>query len=114
MGELRGIEMPEEVVVLGGHIDSWDVGQGAMDDAGGCVAAWQAVKLMKDLGLRPRRTVRVVMWTNEENGLRGGNAYRDAHQDELKNHVLAMESDSGVFQAVRIWLHRFGPRPGNH
>jgi len=98
VGELRGSEKPEEVVVLGGHIDSWDVGQGAMDDAGGCVAAWQAVKLMKDLGLRPRRTVRVVMWTNEENGLRGGNAYRDAHQDELKNHVLAMESDSGVFK----------------
>ena len=98
VGELRGSEKPEEVVVLGGHIDSWDVGQGAMDDAGGCVAAWQAVKLMKDLGLRPRRTVRVVMWTNEENGLRGGKAYRDAHQDELKNHVLAMESDSGVFK----------------
>ncbi len=98
VGELRGSEKPEEVVVLGGHIDSWDVGQGAMDDAGGCVAAWQAVKLMKDLGLRPRRTVRVVMWTNEENGLRGGNAYHDAHQDELKNHVLAMESDSGVFK----------------
>ena len=60
-----------------------------MDDGGGCVAAWQAVKLMKDLGIRPKRTVRVVLWTNEENGLRGGNAYRDAHMDELKDHILA-------------------------
>ena len=69
-----------------------------MDDGGGCVAAWQAVKLIKDLGLRPKRTIRVVMWTNEENGLRGGNAYRDAHMDELEDHVLAMESDAGVFK----------------
>ncbi|MDX1547482.1 MAG: M28 family metallopeptidase [Rhodothermales bacterium] len=98
VAELVGRERPEEVVVLGGHIDSWDVGQGAMDDAGGCVAAWQAVKLLKDLGLRPRRTIRVVLWTNEENGLRGATAYRDAHADELDRHVLAIESDAGVFK----------------
>jgi carboxypeptidase Q len=98
MGEITGSEFPNEVIVLGGHIDSWDVGQGAMDDAGGCVAAWQAVKMMIDLGIRPKRTIRVVMWTNEENGLRGGNAYRDAHIDELDNHILAMESDAGVFK----------------
>ncbi|MAG21540.1 MAG: carboxypeptidase [Candidatus Marinimicrobia bacterium] len=98
VAELVGREKPEEIVVLGGHIDSWDVGQGAMDDGGGCVAAWQAVKLMQDLGLRPRRTVRVVLWTNEENGLRGGNGYRDAHREELDNHILAMESDAGVFK----------------
>jgi carboxypeptidase Q len=85
------------VVVLGGHIDSWDITPGAMDDAGGCVAAWEAVRLMARLGLRPRRTVRVVLWTNEENGLRGANAYRDAHRGELANHVLAIESDAGVF-----------------
>jgi carboxypeptidase Q len=97
VAELRGRELPDEVVVLGGHIDSWDVAPGAMDDAGGCVAAWEAVRLMARLGLRPRRTVRVVLWTNEENGLRGGNAYRDAHRDELPNHVLAIESDEGVF-----------------
>ena len=100
VAELRGGERPEEVVVLGGHIDSWDVGQGAMDDAGGVVAAWEAVRLMKALGLRPRRTVRVVGWTNEENGLRGGTAYRDAHRDELDRHVLAMESDAGVFKPL--------------
>lgn len=100
IAEIKGSEHPEEIVVLGGHIDSWDVGQGAMDDAGGCFAAWEAVMLMKKLGLKPKRTVRVVMWTNEENGLRGGNAYRDLVQKNgtLKNHVLAMESDAGVFE----------------
>jgi carboxypeptidase Q len=97
VAELVGREKPDEVVVLGGHIDSWDVGQGAMDDAGGSVAAWQAVNLMKRLGLRPRRTVRVVLWTNEENGLDGGLAYRDAHAADLDQHVLAMESDNGAF-----------------
>jgi carboxypeptidase Q len=86
------------VVVVGGHIDSWDVGQGAMDDGGGSVAAWEAVRLMHALGLRPRRTVRVVLWTNEENGLAGARAYRDAHASELEKHVLAIESDGGVFQ----------------
>lgn len=98
MAELVGSERPDEVVVLGGHIDSWDVGQGAMDDGGGCVVAWEAVKLLRRLGLRPRRTVRVVLWTNEENGLRGGRAYRDAHLDASDRHVLAIESDGGVFK----------------
>ena len=98
VAELVGRELPEEVVVLGGHIDSWDVGQGAMDDAGGCVAAWEAVRLLQRLDLRPRRTVRVVLWTNEENGLGGGRGYRDAHADELDDHILAMESDAGVFK----------------
>jgi carboxypeptidase Q len=100
VAELRGRELPDEVVVLGGHIDSWDVGQGAMDDAGGSVAAWEAVRLMQRLGLRPRRTVRVVLWTNEENGLRGANAYRDQHRAELDDHVLAIESDAGVFKPL--------------
>jgi carboxypeptidase Q len=97
VAEVVGREKPDEVVVLGGHIDSWDVGQGAMDDAGGSVAAWEAVRLMKVLGLRPRRTVRVVLWTNEENGVEGGRAYRDAHKADLGRHVMAMESDGGVF-----------------
>ena len=98
MGEIKGSKFPNEVIVLGGHIDSWDVGQGAMDDGGGCVAAWQAVKMIKELGIQPKRTIRVVMWTNEENGMRGGNAYRDAHINELDDHILAMESDGGVFK----------------
>jgi carboxypeptidase Q len=97
MAEVTGRERPDEVVVLGGHIDSWDVGQGAVDDGGGVVAAWEAVRLLQRLGLRPRRTVRAVGWTNEENGLRGGNAYRDAHRGELDRHVLAIETDAGVF-----------------
>lgn len=97
VAELVGREKPDEIVVLGGHIDSWDVGQGAMDDGGGSVAAWEAVRLLKRLGLRPRRTLRVVLWTNEENGLRGANAYRDAHAAEIARHVMAMESDAGVF-----------------
>ena len=100
MGEIAGSERPEEVVVLGGHIDSWDVGQGAMDDGGGVVAAWEAVRLIKALGLKPRRTIRAVGWTNEENGLRGGNGYRDAHRAEIDNHVLAIESDGGVFKPL--------------
>lgn len=96
IGEIVGRERPDEVVVLGGHIDSWDVGQGAMDDGGGVVAAWEAVRILNELGLRPRRTIRVVGWTNEENGLRGGRQYAADHADET--HVLAIESDAGVFR----------------
>jgi carboxypeptidase Q len=98
VGEIRGRERPDEVVVVGGHIDSWDVGTGSTDDGGGCVVTWEALRMMKKLNLRPRRTVRVVLWTNEENGTRGGEAYRDRHKGELANHVLMMESDSGVFR----------------
>jgi len=98
MGELVGSEKPDEIVVFGGHIDSWDVGRGAMDDGGGVVVAWEAVRLLKRLGLKPRRTIRVVGWTNEENGGRGGQAYRDAHKAEVDKHVLAIESDGGVFK----------------
>jgi len=97
VAEVVGREKPDEVVVLGGHIDSWDVGQGAMDDGGGAVGAWEAVRLIHRLGLRPRRTVRVVLWTNEENGGKGALAYRDAHAADLARHVLAMESDNGAF-----------------
>jgi carboxypeptidase Q len=98
VGEIRGREHPDEVVVIGGHFDSWDVGTGATDDGGGCIVTWDALRLMKKLNLRPRRTVRVVLWTNEENGLRGGTAYRDRYRDQLANHVMMMESDSGVFR----------------
>jgi carboxypeptidase Q len=98
VAELVGRERPDEIVVLGGHIDSWDVGQGAMDDAGGVVAAWEAVRLIQQLGLRPRRTLRVVAFTNEENGTRGGRAYREMHASEIARHVAAIESDTGVFR----------------
>jgi carboxypeptidase Q len=98
VGEIRGRERPDEVVVVSGHFDSWDVGTGSTDDGGGCVVSWEALRLMKKLNLRPRRTVRVVLWTNEENGLRGGLGYRERHKDELAQHVLMFESDSGVFR----------------
>ncbi|MCM2254921.1 MAG: M20/M25/M40 family metallo-hydrolase [Vicinamibacteria bacterium] len=107
VAEIRGREKPEEVVVVSGHFDSWDVGTGAMDDGGGSVAAWEAARLVKSLGLRPRRTLRVVLFSNEENGLRGGNAYRDAHQGEI--HALLIESDSGVFAPRGFGLT--GPDP---
>jgi carboxypeptidase Q len=100
VAELRGRELPDELVVLGGHLDSWDVGTGATDDGGGCVATWEALRVVKDLGLRPRRTLRVVLFTNEENGLRGGLAYRDRYKDQLSNHVLMIESDGGVFRPL--------------
>jgi carboxypeptidase Q len=98
VGEMRGRERPDEVVVVSGHFDSWDVGTGSTDDGGGCVVSWEALRLIKKLNLRPRRTVRVVLWTNEENGLRGALAYRERHKDELAKHVLMFESDSGVFR----------------
>lgn len=96
MGEIPGREHPEEVVVLGGHIDSWDVGRGAQDDGSGIIASLQAVALIKKLGLQPRRTIRVVFWVNEENGGRGGDAYRVWVGDAVKNHVAAIEMDGGA------------------
>ena len=96
MGEIPGREHPEEVVVLGGHVDSWDVGRGAQDDGSGIIASLQAVALMKKLGLQPRRTIRVVFWVNEENGGRGGEAYRAWVGDAVKNHVAAIEMDGGA------------------
>lgn len=97
IAEIRGTEFPEQVVVLGGHIDGWDIGEGAQDDGGGIIMSWEALRVIAKLGLKPRRTVRVVLWTNEENGLRGAKAYRDLHQHEIKDHVLAIESDYGTF-----------------
>jgi carboxypeptidase Q len=110
VAEYRGRELPDEIVAIGCHIDSWDVGTGATDDGGGCIAMWEAVRVLKTLGLRPRRTIRVVFWTNEENGLRGGLAYRDRYRAQLGKHVMMMESDSGVFRPIGF---RFtGPERG--
>ena len=109
IAELRGSERPDEIVLIGGHFDSWDVGQGAHDDGGGCIVAWETIRLLKELGLKPRRTIRAVLYTNEENGTRGGNAYRDAHRAEILKHVLAIESDSGVYRPEGFGLAANAP-----
>jgi carboxypeptidase Q len=96
---IRGRERPGEVVVIGGHLDSWDVGTGAHDDAGGCVISMEALRLIRELGLTPRRTLRCVLWTNEENGTRGARAYADVY-GRRDHHVAALESDGGVERPV--------------
>ena len=96
IGEIPGKVHPEQVVVIGGHIDSWDVGQGAQDDGASIIACLQAVALVKKLGLEPRRTLRVAFWVNEENGGRGGEAYRAFVGDDIGNQVVALEMDGGA------------------
>ena len=100
ISEIRGSEKPDEVVVMGGHFDSWDVGQGAHDDGCACMAAWRALTILKELGLRPRRTLRVVLWTSEENSGNGGKAYRDALGADVSGHVAAIEMDGGCERPV--------------
>jgi hypothetical protein len=104
VGEIAGREKPDEVVVMGGHFDSWDVGQGAHDDGAACIAAWQALTVIRTLGLTPRRTLRVVLWTNEENGLRGARAYRDWLGDRVDSHVAAIEMDGGAERPLGFGL----------
>jgi Iap family predicted aminopeptidase len=112
IGEIVGRERPEEVVVIGGHIDSWDVGQGAQDNGGGCVASMEAGRILRELGLRPRRTVRIVLWTNEENGGRGAKAYRESVGDAIDRHYAAIEMDGGVERpwgfGVSVWRDEEG------
>ena len=94
IGELRGRELPDEIVLLGAHIDSWDVGPGASDDAAGCIAIMEALRLLRAGGLTPRRTVRAVLFTGEEYGLAGARAYKQQYGDE--HHVAAFETDYGM------------------
>ncbi len=100
MGEIPGSDLKNEVVVIGGHIDSWDVGMGAQDDGSGVMTALEAAALIKQLGLHPRRTIRVVFWTNEENGGRGGNAYRDWANRPGERHIAAIEMDGGAEKPI--------------
>ena len=102
VGELPGSVTPERIVVVGGHLDAWDLGRGAHDDGAGCVHALEAVRLLQACGIQPRCTIRVVLFANEENRLRGAKAYAEAHRDELQNHVGALESDSGGFAPTGI------------
>jgi carboxypeptidase Q len=96
VADLKGSEKPEEVVIVSGHLDSWDLGTGAIDDAAGVAVAMQTAQLLKQLALRPRRTIRVIAWMNEENGLVGGRTYAREHAGELGNHYAAIESDRGA------------------
>ena len=98
VADLPGRERPEEIVLVGAHLDSWDLGTGAVDDGAGVVMVMETLRLLKALGLVPRRTVRGVLYMNEENGLRGARAYAEAHAAELPRHVAALESDSGAGQ----------------
>jgi carboxypeptidase Q len=102
VGELSGSERPGEIVLLGGHLDSWDLGAGAHDDGAGCAAALEAARLLKDLGLRPRRTVRVVFFMDEEFGGTGGRAYAAAPERRGERHLVAAESDRGGFVPIGL------------
>ncbi|KAJ2506893.1 hypothetical protein GGI11_006520 [Coemansia sp. RSA 2049] len=95
--DVKGAESPEQIVLLSGRFDSWDVGVGAMDDGAGAFLAWEAARMIAQLPRRPKRSIRVVMWNNEETFQRGAKAYYKKHKDEIKNHWFAVESDSGVF-----------------
>lgn len=97
IGEIKGSEHPEEIIVVGGHLDSWDIGDGAHDDGAGVVQSMEVLRLFKESGMRPKRTLRVVLFMNEENGLRGGNKYADVAREKGENHIFALESDSGGF-----------------
>jgi len=96
IADLKGSEHPEQIVIVSGHLDSWDLGQGAIDDGAGVVIAMQAAQLLKQLQLRPRRTLRVIAWMNEENGTRGAAAYAENHKADFANHFAAIESDLGA------------------
>jgi hypothetical protein len=121
IGEIRGSEYPNEVIVMGGHLDSWDLGKGAHDDGAGVTQAMEALRLIKELGLKPRRTIRVVGWMNEENGLRGATSYAEYAAKASEKHFAAMESDSGGFmpralgvsedkiEKVKAWEGYFRP-----
>ena len=112
IGEIPGRERPDEIVVIGGHLDSWDVGAGAQDDGSGCITALEAAHLIHQLGFQPRRTLRVVFWANEENGGAGGEAYRAWAGDTVRNHVAAIEMDGGAEKPVGFGLSANGDLQG--
>lgn len=97
IGEIKGSEFPDQIIVVGGHLDSWDLGDGAHDDGAGVVQSMEVMRLFKESGYRPKRTIRVVLFMNEENGLRGGNAYANSALANNEKHIFALESDAGGF-----------------
>ena len=102
IGDLKGSEHPEQIVIVSGHLDSWDLGTGAIDDAAGVAVSMEAANLIQKLRLRPKRTLRVIAWMNEENGLAGGKAYAKEHEKEIANHFAAMEIDGGAGHPLGI------------
>jgi len=96
VADLKGSERPEQVVIVSGHLDSWDLGTGAIDDAAGVAVAMETAELVQQLHLHPKRTIRVIAWMDEENGGRGHDVYARAHEAELADHVAAIESDNGA------------------
>lgn len=100
VGEIRGSEFPDEIIAVGGHLDSWDLAEGAHDDGAGCVQSIEVLRLFKAMNYRPKRTMRAVMFMNEENGLRGGRKYADLAAENKENHIVAMESDRGGFLPI--------------
>ncbi|XP_048733774.1 carboxypeptidase Q-like isoform X2 [Ostrea edulis] len=100
VAEIKGSKYPDQVVLVSGHLDSWDVGQGAMDDGGGAFISWQVLSIIKQLGLKPKRTVRMVLWTAEEEGAYGAQQYYKKHKDNVGNFDLVMESDEGTFMPL--------------
>ncbi len=97
VGEIRGTELPDEILTVGGHIDSWDLAEGAHDDGAGCMQRMEVIRTFKALGIKPKRTIRVVMFQNEENGLRGGKKYAELAALDKKKYLFALESDAGGF-----------------
>ena len=97
IGEIVGSEFPDEIIVVGGHLDSWDVGQGAHDDGSGCIQAIEVLHILKGIGYKPKRTLRAVLFSNEENGLAGGRKYAEISNLKKEFHLAAIESDAGGF-----------------
>ena len=105
IADIKGTEHPEQVIIVSGHLDSWDLGTGAIDDGAGVAVAMQVAQLIKRLGLRPRRTIRVIAWMNEENGLMGGRTYAEEHKSDFANHIAAIESDLGAGHPLGFSAH---------
>ena len=97
IGEITGSVFPEEIILVGGHLDSWDLGDGSHDDGAGVVQSMEVLRLFKQMGIKPKRSIRVVLFMNEENGLRGGNKYAEVAREKNENHIFALESDAGGF-----------------
>ena len=102
IGDIKGSEHPEQVVIVSGHLDSWDLGTGAIDDGAGVAVSMETANLVRKLHLKPKRTIRVIAWMNEENGLMGAKTYGKDHEKEMSNHFASMETDGGAGHPIGI------------